>query len=253
MSLYVERLGATGFPLVILHGWGRSLEALKPLGHLLASSSSVHLVDLPGFGGSEAPDRVWDGYDYANRLMGYLDEQGIEQADFLGHSFGGKVAMCAAIRYPHRVHKLVLMASAGLRRRRTFLQRGRFYTLKGLAKAVKMLDAIGGTRFFTEYFVPRFGSSDYKQAGVMRSILVKSVNEDLSHSLEEIKAPTLILWGNQDTETPTEMAERLQKSIQGSSCFLFPGKGHELFEDTGSHLCAHYIIPFLTNSFERIG
>jgi pimeloyl-ACP methyl ester carboxylesterase len=243
--LYAEQLGNGGTPLLMLHGWSQSLQQLKPLGELLIASSQVHLVDLPGFGSSKAPDGVWSAFDYADRLIAYLDEHNIPQADLFGHSFGGKVAMCAAIRYPNRVRRLVLAAPSGLFRHRTLLQQCRFKMIKWSGKALKMLDRCCGSQLFSTYFVPRYGSKDYQQAGHMRSILVRSVNEDLSSEIGSIQASTLIIWGEQDSETPPEMAHRLQSLIPSSHLLLLPYKGHNLFHDVGAHLCAYHILPFL--------
>src|SRR5947209_4810083 len=115
-TIHVEQIGDKGNPLMMLHGWGHNLEALKPLGQHLAHHSKVYLVDLPGFGRSPMPNEVWDTFQYADALVRYMDEIGIKKTDLLGHSFGGKVALCLAIRYPHRVRNLVIMSASGLRR-----------------------------------------------------------------------------------------------------------------------------------------
>ena len=51
--------GESKTPLIFLHGWGHSLEVIKPLAQLLSSEFEVHLIDLPGHGLSSAPDTVW--------------------------------------------------------------------------------------------------------------------------------------------------------------------------------------------------
>jgi len=66
---------------------------------LLAFEAQVHLIDLPGFGSSTLPDGGWDTNQYADRIL-RMDEQGLEQVDLLGHSFGGRVAIRLASRYP---------------------------------------------------------------------------------------------------------------------------------------------------------
>ena len=84
----------------------------------------------------------------------------------------------------------------------------------------------------------------------MRAILVKSVNEDFAKQFEEkaIVAPTLILWGEQDQETPKDMAMRLHDMIASSKLYIFPHKDHYVFQECGSHLCAYYIRSFLRGS-----
>lgn len=230
----------------MLHGWGTSLEALKPLGQLLSNDYSVHLIDLPGFGQSTQPETVWNSFDYADRIIQYLDENGIAQANVIGHSFGGKVSISLACRHSDRVNNLILVGSSGLRRRRSFAKKCRMQAIKWLGKSAKAFDSLFRTSLFSSLFAPRFGSADYKNANpMMRKILVKSVNEDLSESIALIHKPTLMLWGEQDDETPPEVARRLQSLIQKSQLFIFPGKGHWFYQDGGAHLCAAYILPFL--------
>jgi pimeloyl-ACP methyl ester carboxylesterase len=243
--LHIERIRGSGPTIVMLHGWGSSLEALKPLGHLLAPYGDIHLIDLPGFGQSPFPGAIWSSFDYADRLIAYLDENNIDDAIFLGHSFGGKVSLSLAARYPARVHKLILLAASGMKRKRSFWSRCRMQGIKWLGKTLKGIDSLCGTTLFVKQFTPKFGSADYKNAGLMRPVLVKSVNEDLSDLISTIVAPTLMLWGDNDTETPPEIAKRMHQLMHSSKLFIFPGKGHWLYQDVGYHLCAHYILPFL--------
>lgn len=229
----------------MLHGWGQSQENLHPLAELLAPISQPHLIDLPGFGKSEPPPSVWSAFDYADEMIRYLDMQKIEKVSLLGHSFGGKVAMCIAIRYPQRVHRLILLAPSGLKPKRRISQKIRIKLIITVGKLLKSYDNISGSQHYGSHFIPRFGSSDYQNAGIMRPILVRSVNEDLSSDVQQIHCPTLILWGKNDTETPPEIGCRLHSLITGAKLVLFPYHGHHLFQDVGSHLCATYIRPFL--------
>lgn len=246
--LHVERIRGSGLAVVMLHGWGCTLDALKPLAHLLAPHGDIHLIDIPGFGKSPFPEAVWSSFDYADRLIAYLDENNIPDAIFVGHSFGGKISLSLAARYPNRIRKLILLAASGVKRQRSFQDKCRIQGIKWLGKSLKQIDALAGTSLFSQQFAPRFGSADYKNAGLMRSILVKSVNEDLSAQIATISAPTLMLWGEDDTETPPEVARRMHQLIRHSQLIIFPKKGHWFYQDVGCHLCATYILPFLKES-----
>lgn len=246
LPLHTEQLNAEGFPLLLLHGWGQSLESVKPLGQLLTDHSHVHLVDLPGFGKTSSPEYPWSGFDYADRLIQYLDQQGIAKVDLAGHSFGGKVALCLSIRYPERIRRLVLISSSGIPKKRNLFQRLRSMAIKWGGKSLKLIDKVCQTETFANYFAPRFGSVDYRNAsGVMRSVLVKTVNEDLSAQVRQVKAPTLLLWGDKDTETPFEIALRLKKLIPNASLLPLHHKGHYPFEGVGAHLCGYHMKQFL--------
>jgi pimeloyl-ACP methyl ester carboxylesterase len=232
--------------IIMLHGWGLNLESLKPLAHLLSSYHEPYLIDLPGFGYSEPPESAWTAFDYADRLAKFMNDQGIDRADFLGHSFGGKVAICFAARYPTRIGYLILMAPSGIPKKRNLLGYMKLKILKTAAICLKLTDRVIKTTIYKDYFIKKFGSFDYQNAvGVMRQILVKSVNEDLSAVAQEVQAPTLILWGKLDTETPIEIAFRLKSLIKRAELIIFPHQKHWIWQDTAAHLCAYQIKQFI--------
>ena len=66
---------------------------------------------------------------------------------------------------------------------------------------------------------------------MMRAILSKVVNEDLKHLMPEIKAPTLLIYGEKDTATPVSDAKIMEKLIPGSGLVVFDGCGHYSFLD----------------------
>ena len=244
-NLNVVRLGDGKNPIIMLHGWGVSHKTLYPLGELLSLDTDVHLVDLPGFGASSQPEGVWGSYEYATRMIRYMDDNGIEAADIIGHSFGGRVAIMMASRYPERVGKAVLIASAGIIPKRSFRKNCRISAIKAMRALVKGTDAVFKTSLFRNRFVPRYASRDYLAAGDMKDILVKTVNEDLSEEAVSVKAPTLMLWGDKDLETPLSCGQRLNDPIVASTLVTLQGKDHNPFDGAGAHLCAHHIIPFL--------
>ena len=247
-AIYFEELSKAGHPLLMLHGWGQSSSAFRPLAELLSRHANVFLLDLPGFGESELPPSDWGTEDYARRLLEFMDKHKIERADLLGHSFGGRVAMRMVSLAPERIRRIVLVSSAGLKRKRTVPQRLRMLWIRILRTSVKSTDRLFGCRLYQDKFIKRFGSQDYLNAGPLRSILVRTVNEDLAGIACSIKAPTLLLWGTADKETPLEMGERLHGMIENSRLIPLPGKGHDSFIGAGAHLLASYIIPFFTEN-----
>ena len=235
-------------PVVCLHGWGQSHRAFAPLADLLGHYTKFHLVDLPGFGLSDPPPQDWDTEQYALRMASYLDEAGLTRIDLIAHSFGGRVALRLARKFPDRVRRVVLIGSHGLRARRTMQGRIRVWTIPRAGKALKKVDALFGTRLFEEKFTPRFGSRDYKAAGKLRGTLVKTVVEDQEPELAEIRQNFLLIWGELDTETPVEMARRFNASLTSSRLIVLKGRGHDCFTDIDAHLCAYYIRHFLHES-----
>lgn len=249
--LNTQILGKSGPALVVLHGWGQSLESMRLLGDLLSRFYRVHLVDLPGFGQSEPPQKDWDTAQYAERIKEYIDDENLGSVILIGHSFGGRVGIRLAARYGEKVGRLILINSGGLRPQLEGERKKKAQRIKLIRAVVKTIDKLSGSTLFQDWFVPRYASTDYKNAGSMRNILVKAVNEDVSQDAASIKCPTFLLWGERDSETPVDIAFRLKQLIPDSHLVVLPGKDHFPFIDEGAHLCAHYVLRFLNESDRR--
>jgi pimeloyl-ACP methyl ester carboxylesterase len=251
--LHSETLGSKGPTVVLLHGWGRSADALRPLGELLASDCKVVVLDLPGFGRSPLPYEAsndgggWGTLEYSERVKSFLDQSGIKECILVGHSFGGRLSVRLAAKYPEMVKGLVLIGSHGLKRKRALRDEIRVRAIKMLVSAAKTIDGATGSRLFAHYLAPKFGSRDYNAAGDLKKTLVKTVNEDLSAQASTIKAPSLLLWGVDDRETPLDLAQSFNHLIADSKLYTFPNKGHEPFADVGCHLLAQYILQFISS------
>jgi pimeloyl-ACP methyl ester carboxylesterase len=237
------QLGQSGNPLVMLHGWGQNLQSLQPMGELLATKSRVHLIDLPGFGKSPPPPADWDTEQYADRIYQYLAEQGIEQADLVAHSVGGRISIRLAHKYPGRVRSMTLINAAGLQRRRTLQQSLRGQWIKNLRNAFK-LSPLNRDELLT-WHSQKYGSRDYLNAGVLKGTFLKVINEDLTELAKQISLPVLLLWGEADMETPVEMGHRYHGLFANSELITIPNRDHFMFQAEGAHLCAYYVDKFL--------
>ena len=112
--VHVRRWGNHGQPLVLLHGLGTSAFTFRELGPILGKKRRVVAIDLNGFGLTERPDAV-EAYSLAgqaNMVRGVLDELGIREADWVGHSYSGYLSMRIARDSPERVRRLVLVSPA---------------------------------------------------------------------------------------------------------------------------------------------
>jgi pimeloyl-ACP methyl ester carboxylesterase len=233
-----------GSPVILLHGWGVSGESLNGVAKALAERCLVLTIDLPGFGWSAAPPTAWGTRDYAAHLDRFMECAMLPSASVLGHSFGGRVALALAAWYPHRVRKLVLVASAGIRPRR-----GPGYYLKimaaKLARRCASFPIFGrvGPRIASG-LVDWAGSRDYRRAGRMRATLVKLVNEDMRSLLSSIRAPALIVWGDRDRDVPRSAMEIMARGIAGARLEVLEGAGHFPFVDMPDRF-AHLVKGFL--------
>ena len=82
------------------------------------------------------------------------------------------------------------------------------------------------------------GSEDYKSAsGVMREILVNTVNEDLSECAKKIDCSTLLIWGDNDTEAPLEEAQELEKIMKDAGLIVYEGGTHYAYLEFINPVC----------------
>jgi len=219
----------TGHPVVLLHGWGASSATMALVHDDLARGYDVTAVDLPGHGRSGLPPDPWGTADFAACVLAMMDRLRISRPHILGHSFGGRVALDLAARYPDRIHKLVLVSSAGLLPPRSVGYRVR----TALARLARRIAQSGGRRgeAVRDRIYSKVASPDYAQAGPMRATFVKVVNEDLAPLLPSVQAPTLLVWGSGDTETPLAVARRMARLIPAASLAVIDGAGHYPFLD----------------------
>jgi len=146
---------------------------------------------------------------------------GIKQANFIAHSFGGRVAIKLSVSYNEYVKKLLLTGCAGLKPKFSFKKFFKIYTYKLLKNFISK-----------ENLEKKFSSSDYKNLSpIMKHSFVKIISEDLSSYLKYIKVPTLIVCGKQDKETPLYMSKKLNKNIKDSELIIFENSGHFAFID----------------------
>ena len=107
-----------GFPVLLIHGSGPGVTAWanwRGIIPQLAQHRRVIAPDMLGFGYSERPaDAQYSQQRWVEHAIGVLDALGIQQADIVGNSFGGGLALALAIRHPERVRRLVLMGSVGV-------------------------------------------------------------------------------------------------------------------------------------------
>ena len=232
------------FRSVLLHGWGLTHASLMPMAELLGSVGTRHVLDLPGFGQSEDPPDSWDTLDYTHRVAAWLDDKGIAKADFVGHSFGGRLSIRMACHHPDKVRSITLVAGAGLRPKRSWKGRLRVGFSLWLGKFARMLPAFVREPLL-RWRAGKFGSADWKAVKeVLRPVLSRVVAEDLAPEAEKVRAPALLLYGRNDTETPPNMGERYHALIPGSELFLLDDQDHHTVLSSGVHLVATRLKRF---------
>lgn len=210
-----------GKDIVLLHGWGQNIAMMRPLGDNFSDRFRVTILDLPGFGESDEPKEPWNIEKYSIMLEKVIEKLGIKKPIIMGHSFGGRVAIRYSARNP--IEKLILFGSPCIRIEEE---------LPITVKVLKKLKTLPGLDKFGEFMKNYIGSRDYKAASpIMRETLVNVVNEDLSKFAREIEEPTLLIWGENDTEAPVNDAKELEKIMIDAGLIILPGTHYAYLEN----------------------
>jgi pimeloyl-ACP methyl ester carboxylesterase len=228
----------SGSPIILLHGWGCDLTIFSQLQQELEKTNEVYTIDLPGFGMSEVPNNVWGVSDYANFLGEFIKNEDIQNPMLFGHSFGGKISIQYASQ--NKIEKLILTGSSGIKPHHKFKRKLKIYLLKKIKKITTLFLSKKKSSEIIEKYRKKVGSIDYRNAdGMLRKILVKSVNEDLKEVMPLIKTQTLILWGKDDHETPLSAGETMSHLIPNSELTALSNAGHYAFLDQKENFINH--------------
>jgi pimeloyl-ACP methyl ester carboxylesterase len=160
---------------------------------------------------------------------------GLEKTDVLCHSFGGRIAILLAAKHPERDGKIVFVDSAGMRPKRTLKYYAKVYSYKLAKKIAKSRGLSAFFRFFgldVQKKVKNAGSTDYKSLpDHMKKTFVNVVNEDLSPYLKDIKSPSLLVWGEDDTDTPLIYGQKMEQEIADAGLVVLKNAGHYSYLD----------------------
>lgn len=204
-----------GDSIVLLHGWGQNIQMMQMLGEPFKDKYRIIIVDFPGFGASPEPKEALDVDGYTKIIEELLKKLKVENPILIGHSFGGRVSVKYASR--NKVKKLILLSPA---------LRG--HDKKGLkTKVLKFMKTVPGIKNLESWAKNHIGSRDYKAASpIMKQVLVKTVNEDLSSDAMKIKAPTILIYGDMDDEVPEEDTKEYEKLIDDCGLIMYEGCTH---------------------------
>ena len=202
--------------LVLLHGWGQNIEMMNPIGDNYTKYFNVLTIDLPGFGKSEEPPHAWTIYEYADFINELIKSLNLNKIILIGHSFGGRVGLIYASKY--KVEKLICLASPYCKELKKLPLKTKIY---------KTLKKVFFLKWIANIMKKYIGSTDYKNASeVMRGVLVKSINVEMTEDVKKIKCPTLLIWGTMDTAVPISRAYELENLIKDSGVVAYEGATH---------------------------
>lgn len=230
--------------VILMHGFGASLHTWEAWARLLETDHRMIRFDLPGFGltGADPTGDYTDARSIAV-LAGILDALGLREASLIGNSMGGRIAWMFAARHPERVDRLVLVAPDG------FASPGRAYGVAPRVPTIARLlpyalplpllraslkPAYGDPALLTEDVLTRYRDM-LLAPGVRGAILARTGQDALVDPrplLRQVRAPTLLVWGEQDAMIPVANASDYQQVLPDSRLDTFAGLGHVPHEES---------------------
>lgn len=227
---YDETGPEDGKPVLLMHGWGCNHSTVRIIAQALEDKMHVYNVDLPGHGATPEPDSAWGVEDFTKLMEDFCKALNIEDPILIGHSFGGRISILMGSRNP--ISRIVLVDAAGIKPKRPLKYYLKVYSFK---TAKKVLPAICGKKLggkLIDKWRGSAGSADYRNSSpMMRAVMSRCVNEDLTEYLPLIKASTLLLWGENDKATPLSDAKLMEKRIPDAGLVSWPDCGHYSFLD----------------------
>lgn len=218
-----------GEVVLLLHGWGANITLYRGIIDTLKQTRRVIAPDMPGFGKTPEPPVPWCVDDYVDFVLKFIASFSIERLSVVVHSFGGRVFFKLNARedLPFVIERAALIDSAGILPKKTLRQK---FSLR-LYKAGRAFMSTPVMHFLypdaVEEMRRKRGSSDYNNATpLMRTTLVKVVNEDLEPLIHLVQCPTLLIWGDLDTATPIGDARRMEELIADAGLVVCEGAGH---------------------------
>lgn len=222
-QIYYQKLGK-GKNLIMLHGWGQDVSTFWGVAEQLKSDFTIWLIDLPGFGRSEAPKHPFTVLDYAEIIEQLIKKNKIKVPILLGHSLGGRIAIKLASHPGGVISKLILEDAAGIKPKRDVLK----FLIYPLSKLVHFFPNWLNLKEKLRHYFYKSIEADYINAGSLKETLTNILQEDLTADLPKIKADTLLIWGEKDPtqEASLKNGKKMYQLIKNSRIEVLEDVGH---------------------------
>lgn len=236
VHLHYRAVGS-GPTVVMIHGYGASLDLWRPVQDALAAHHRVIAVDLKGFGWSSRPPGDYSPEAEAALVWKLLDQLAVDQVSIVGHSWGSSVSLAMVLAQPQRVRRVALYAAYVFDE-----QKPSFFRWAGLDGVGEALFAINYRENVEErvglaYHDPRFITqarvdhvlAELDRPGTTAAALAAARDQHLTRlerRYREIAQPTLLLWGDDDLVTPLRFGQRLANVLPDAQLRVYPACGH---------------------------
>jgi 4,5:9,10-diseco-3-hydroxy-5,9,17-trioxoandrosta-1(10),2-diene-4-oate hydrolase len=244
-QIHFDEFGS-GPAVLMLHGGGPGASGMSNYSRnvqVLAQRFRVLVPDMPGYGRSSKGVGDDPFGDIATAMQGLLDTLGIRQANVVGNSLGGGVALRMALEQPQRIGRVVLMGPAGIGmsqakptdglKRLLGYYGGQGPTLDKLRTFIREDLVFDGSRVSEALLLERFEASIDPEVMANPPLrppkdleAFKRLDLLLHPPLPTLTNPTLVLWGTEDRVNPCSGALALQAKLPVSDVYLFSRTGH---------------------------
>ena len=218
---YVEE--GEGEVLMLLHGL---FGALSNFYDIIEGFKKTHKVVIPILPLYDLPIEETTVGGYVNYVERFVAYKGYQKVIVLGNSLGGHIALIYALANPDKIKGVVLTGSSGLFESAmgdSYPRRGDYDYIKKKAELT--------------FYDPKFASKELvdelfdivnDRAKVIRVLATakSAIRQNLAEEVAKISAPTLLIWGNNDTITPPFVGEEFHKLIPNSQLFFIDKCGH---------------------------
>ncbi len=220
--------------VLLLHGWGDTHKTFLSLVEYLKNEYMVVALDLPGFGGTQAPPTAWTLSDYARFVQQFCKKISESPTVLIGHSNGGAIALRSISMRLFHVDKLILIASSGIRGE----YKGRNKVLRIMTKTGKlftMLLPLSAKRRIRQKVYSTIGS-DMLVAEHLQETFKNIVSDDVRDDAKTVNCATLLIYGDEDHATPVVWGSKIHELITGSRMEVIKGSGHFVHHDAAEQV-----------------
>ena len=219
----------SGPAVVIVHGVGGHKEDWRGVAEALAATHTVYAVDMLGFGGSSRTCKDLKISTQAAAIKSLLATEGVASAKLVGNSVGGWVTATFAATYPELTEKLVVIDPAGFEamfqgQPPVNLFPDNVEEMKKLLAFVIHSDFAHTGEFAAQAFAQFAASGEKSIVPVLWPGLFESAR--LEAILPQVKAPTLVVWGQEDKLFPAALCPYLTALTPGATSVVIEHASH---------------------------
>ncbi len=234
---YVDAGPKNAPAVVLLHGFGASMDTWADVVPELSKSRRVIAMDLKGFGWTDRPEGDYSPAAQAKLVLALMDARGVESASLVGHSWGSSVALSVALAAPKRVERIVLYDAyvyedqvpaffAWSRARGIGETLFRLHYKQRVDERVSL--AFHDKRFITQKLIDGAVEALDRPGAVAAALACARGQRytELQKRWPEVTHPVLLLWGSEDRVTPLRFGNRLARQLPRATLHVVPKCGH---------------------------